>query len=145
MGNNSNVNIVEREVLNHILPWIKEKEIIAINGPRQAGKTTLINKIKENLPADSVVYISFENNQSLSSFITSPKEFVLAYLQNKNKVYFLFDEFQYVKNGGKILKELFDSFPQVKFIITGSASLAIREIASALVGRIIYINLYEFI
>jgi len=144
MSNNSNVNIVEREVFNHILPWIKEKEIIAINGPRQAGKTTLINKIKESLPADSVVYISFENNQSLSSFITSPKEFVLAYLQNKNKVYFLFDEFQYVKNGGKILKELFDSFPQAKFIITGSASLAIREIASALVGRIIYINLYPF-
>ncbi|NCO98574.1 AAA family ATPase, partial [bacterium] len=83
MSNNSNVNIVEREVFNHILPWIKEKEIIAINGPRQAGKTTLINKIKESLPADSVVYISFENNQSLSSFITSPKEFVLAYLQNK--------------------------------------------------------------
>lgn len=144
ISNKSNINIVEREVFSRILPWIKEKEIIALNGPRQSGKTTLLNKIKENLPAEDVVYISFENNQNLTSFLTSPKEFVSAYSQKKNKVYFLFDEFQYVKNGGKILKELYDTFPQAKFIITGSASLAIREIAGALVGRIIYLNLYPF-
>lgn len=144
MSNNSNVNIVEREVFSRILPWIKEKEIIALNGPRQSGKTTILNKIKEMLPAEDTVYISFENNQNLASFITSPDEFVSAYIQSKNKVYFLFDEFQYVKNGGKILKELYDTFPQAKFIITGSASLAIREIASALVGRVIYLNLYPF-
>ncbi len=144
MSKKSNVNIVEREVFSRILPWIKEKEIIALNGPRQSGKTTLLNKIKEKLPLDNTIYISFENNQSLTSFITSPKEFISAYCQKKNKVYFLFDEFQYVKNGGKILKELYDTFPQAKFIITGSASLAIREIASALVGRIIYLNLYPF-
>lgn len=144
MSKKSNANIVEREVFSHILPWIREKEIIALNGPRQSGKTTLLNKIKEKLPVDNNIYINLENNQSLTSFITSPKEFVSAYCQNKNKVYFLFDEFQYVKNGGKILKELYDTFPQAKFIITGSASLAIREIASALVGRIIYLNLYPF-
>jgi len=144
MSNNSKVDIVEREVFSRILPWIEEKEIIALNGPRQSGKTTLLNKIKEKLPVDDTVYISFENNQNLASFTTSPEEFVSAYCQKKNKVYFLFDEFQYVKNGGKILKELYDTFPQAKFIITGSASLAIREIASALVGRIIYLNLYPF-
>jgi len=144
MSNNSKVDIVKREVFSRILPWIEEKEIIALNGPRQSGKTTLLNKIKEKLPVDDTVYISFENNQNLASFTTSPEEFVSAYCQKKNKVYFLFDEFQYVKNGGKILKELYDTFPQAKFIITGSASLAIREIASALVGRIIYLNLYPF-
>ncbi len=144
MSKKSNVNGVEREVFSRILPWIKEKEIIALNGPRQSGKTTLLNKIRERLPLQSTIYITFENNQSLTSFITSPKEFISAHCQNKNKVYFLFDEFQYVKNGGKILKELYDTFPQAKFIITGSASLAISEIASALVGRIIYLNLYPF-
>lgn len=144
MSNNSSINIVDREVFSHILPWIKEKEIIALNGPRQSGKTTILNKVKEILPAGDTVYISFENNQNLASFTTSPEEFVSAYCQKKNRVYFLFDEFQYVKNGGKILKELYDTFPQAKFIITGSASLSIREIASALVGRVIYQNLYPF-
>lgn len=144
MSNNSSINIVDREVFSHILPWIKEKEIIALNGPRQSGKTTILNKVKETLPAGDTVYISFENNQNLASFTTSPEEFVSAYCQKKNRVYFLFDEFQYVKNGGKILKELYDTFPQAKFIITGSASLSIREIASALVGRVIYQNLYPF-
>lgn len=144
MSNNSNVNIVEREVFSRILPWIKEKEIIALNGPRQSGKTTILNKIKEILSSDDIVYISFENNQNLASFITAPNDYISAYCQRKNKVYFLFDEFQYVKNGGKILKELYDTFPQAKFIITGSASLAIREIAGALVGRIIYLDLYPF-
>lgn len=144
MSNNSNVNIVEREVFSRILPWIKEKEIIALNEPRQSGKTTILNKIKEILPSDDIVYISFENNQNLASFITAPNDYISAYCQRKNKVYFLFDEFQYVKNGGKILKELYDTFPQAKFIITGSVSLAIREIAGALVGRIIYLDLYPF-
>jgi Predicted ATPase (AAA+ superfamily) len=136
-------NLIPRQILPKIFSWLSEKEIIVINGPRQAGKTTLLFQIKEKLKKEKVVYVNFEDSFQLEAFLKSPKDFVSLQLAKNKKTYFLFDEFQYVKNGGKILKLLFDQFfEKAKFIITGSSSLQIKEIASYLVGRAIFFYLY---
>jgi predicted AAA+ superfamily ATPase len=140
----SKENLVGREIFPQIIRWLKEKEIIIINGSRQVGKTTLLFLIKELLAKEKVVYVNFEDINELENFITSPKDYVSSQLAEKRKTYFLFDEFQYVNRAGKTLKLLYDSFPQVKFIVTGSSSLKIREIASFLVGRAIFFTLYPF-
>lgn len=144
MKKSNNKKIIEREIFPKIARWLKEKEIIVINGARQTGKTTLLFEIKKLLTAEKVVYVNFEEIEILEDFLRAPKEFVSLQLAKNKKTYFLFDEFQYVKNAGKILKILYDSFPQAKFIVTGSSSLKIRQIASYLVGRAIFFNLYPF-
>jgi uncharacterized protein len=132
-------NLIPRQILPKVSSWLFEKEIIVINGPRQAGKTTLLFQIKEKLKKEKVVYVNFEDSFQLEAFLKSPKDFVSLQLAQNKKTYFLFDEFQYVKNAGKILKLLFDQFfEKAKFIITGSSSLQIKEIASYLVGRAIF-------
>jgi len=143
MGKKSNTNFVKREIYSQILSWLKEPEIVAIAGPRQAGKTTILKKLQKEIKKP-VVYLSFENTSSLQDFSKAPLEFVTRHLKKAQKTYFLFDEFQYVKKGGKILKLLYDKFPQAKFIITGSSSLKIKKIASFLVGRVIFFQLYPF-
>lgn len=142
MSKESNTDFIERELYPQILDWLKEREIVAVAGPRQAGKTTLLLRLKEHLQNQNAVLLNFEDSEILKSFSRSPREFIELYAKKGEKSYFLLDEFQYVKNAGKILKLLFDEYPKIKFIITGSSSLKIRQIASFLVGRVVFFYLY---
>jgi len=139
----SNTKFVKRQIYSQISGWLDEPEIIAISGPRQAGKTTLLKQLQDDLKQKSF-YFNFEKTSVLESFIDSPEDFIKIHLKNKSKAVFLFDEFQYVPQAGKKLKLLYDQFKQIKFVITGSASLKIKEIASFLVGRIVFFHLYPF-
>lgn len=133
---------IERKIYQKVKTWLFESEIIAISGPRQSGKTTLLKKLAQELVGEAVCFVNFEETASLENFLASPQTFVKVYFQGHKRTFFLFDEYQYVEGGGKILKLLYDSFPQAKFIITGSSSLKIKELASFLVGRVVFFNLY---
>ena len=52
-----------RKLENTILRYLSKREIIAIIGPRQSGKTTLLQKIQSELP--SSIFISFEDRDDL--------------------------------------------------------------------------------
>jgi len=144
---------LERKLTKELEKWLKRKEIIAIKGPRQGGKTTLLKILKEHLITKMkilprhLVYVTFEDRDILEAFSNDPKEYVRSYLakEPKAKFYFLIDEFQYLKDGGQKLKLLYDSYENIKFIITGSSSLEITEhTAKYLVGRVFSFYLYQF-
>ncbi len=144
MSKNGQV-FIEREVYPQLLAWLREPEILALTGPRQSGKTTLLRALASYLEeeeGEKVVFIDFEDTNQLENFLLAPEKFIELHIREREKVYFLFDEFRYVEDGGKILKLLHDRFSQVKFIITGSSSLQIREIASFLVGRAVFFHLF---
>jgi len=139
---------IERDVESTIESWLKEREIIAIRGPRQSGKTTLLKRLRtkllhKNVDKERVHFISFEDDITRLKFEENPKEFIQFYLDSE-KHYFLFDEVQYVNNIGKTLKLLFDTFENIKIIITGSSSFDLTNLGSYLVGRVIFFNLYPF-
>lgn len=143
------MNYIERELEEYIEKWLDSREIIAIRGPRQSGKTTLLLRIKDMLKTKNtdekrIHYISLEDDLTRLKFEEDPKEFIEAHLTSKGKHYFLLDEVQYVKDVGKKLKLVFDSFGNTKLIITGSSSFDLTNLGSYLVGRIIFFNLYPF-
>ncbi len=115
-------------------------EIIAIVGPRQCGKTTLMHHIAGKLSSQEVSITDFEDRDELNLFTHDIKAF--AELHVKDQDYLFIDEFQYAPDGGKNLKYLYDHFP-VKILITGSSSteLSLQGIRH-LVGRIFVYNLY---
>lgn len=140
---------IPRDIEGKVIEWIDEREILAIRGPRQSGKTTLLKRIQEYLKSkgideNKICYISFEDDLTRLKFEENPKEFIDSYLVSKKKHYFLFDEVQYVNNTGKKLKLIFDSYDNVKLIITGSSSFDLLNLGSLLVGRIIFFELYPF-
>jgi len=144
---------LKRTLTEELEKWMERKEIIAIKGPRQAGKTTLLKILKEylitqkNISPSSIIYITFEDRDILDAFSKDPKEFIGSYLAKEpdSKFYFLIDEFQYLEDGGQKLKLLYDTYENVKFIITGSSSLEITEhTAKYLVGRVFSFYLYQF-
>lgn len=132
---------IKRKLECTILRYLKAKEIIAITGPRQSGKTTLLKNIQNNLKRS--IYLTFENIKDLNLFDQDIDSFSKKYL-NAYKYIFI-DEFQYAKNGGKRLKYLYDVFPNNKLIISGSSAidLTIKAI-KFLVGRVFVFNLFPF-
>ncbi len=145
--------IVERDLTAKILSWMDRPEFIAIKGPRQAGKTTLLNilrgeLIKQGVDDSDIEILNFENRSLVEQFQGNPVEFVKSYFQGSSdqRQYLFLDEYQYVKFGGQKLKLVYDALsPQIKIIITGSSSLELtQKTAEFLVGRLLTANLYPF-
>jgi len=135
-------NYIPRILENRINAYTASPEIIAIIGPRQCGKTTLLHHIAANLELTKTSIIDFEDRDELNLFTHDIKAFAELHVRGQD---FLFiDEFQYATGGGKNLKYIYDHFP-VKIFITGSSSteLSVQSI-QYLVGRIFVFNLYPF-
>lgn len=140
-------NFVERDIGKGIIKWLYSKEILVVRGPRQSGKTTLLNKIMETLKRKDkkVHFISFEDDLEREKFEKNPKGYIEYYMgEDKGKHFFLLDEVQYIKTAGKLLKLIYDSVENIKIIITGSSTLDINEVGSCLVGRVLFFELYPF-
>jgi predicted AAA+ superfamily ATPase len=134
-----------RDILTNLIRWLDRKEAYAIKGPRQSGKTTLLRLLEKNLSGKKVVFLNFEDPDVLEAFEANPKEYVKSYLAGADRHYFLMDEYHYVKNCGKTLKLLYDSFENAKFIVTGSSSLELcGAMAKYLVGRVFFFELFPF-
>ncbi|MDI6794623.1 MAG: ATP-binding protein [bacterium] len=141
-----------RNLLEQLKKWISRKEIYAIKGPRQSGKTTLLRILKDYLigekgvSLENIVFLTLEDREVLEKFSRNPKEFVRSLVMHKQneQFYFLIDEFQYLQDGGQKLKLIYDLFENIKFIITGSSSLELTgKTAKFLVGRMFSFYLYQ--
>ena len=131
---------IKRRIEYQIKESLKAKEIIAIVGPRQCGKTTLLKHIASEL--DSVTFISFDDMKVLQMFDQDIESFIEIYV--KNNKYLFIDEFQYAKEGGKKLKYIYDS-NEIKMFISGSSAIDLTiHAVKYLVGRVFIYNLYQF-
>lgn len=139
--------IFPRDIESNLLKWIDRPETYAIKGPRQSGKTTLLKILADSLAKKQIgtVFLNFEDPDVLEAFEINPQEYVKSFLMSKGKQCFLMDEYQYVKDSGKKLKLLYDTFENAKFIVTGSSSLELAgAMAKFLVGRVFFFELLPF-
>jgi len=142
----------EREILEQLKKWMGRKEIYIIKGPRQAGKTTILLILRDwliktkKVNPKNIIFITFEDRENLEKFSLDPEAFIRSFILNeRQKHYFLLDEFHYVEDGGKKLKLLYDTIENVKFIVTGSSSLELTSATSKyLVGRMFSFYLFPF-
>lgn len=144
---------LNRYLLEELKKWIDRREIFAIKGPRQSGKTTLLKMFRQwlldekNVKSENIVFITFEDRDIVQRFHLDPQGYVKSFIGNRisERFYFFIDEFQYLENGGQMLKLLYDIFENVKFIITGSSSLELTgKTAKFLVGRVFSFYLWQF-
>ena len=129
-----------RDLEGQIRKYMRVKEIIAVVGPRQCGKTTMLNNLLKNLK--KVNNISFDNVKQLKLFEEDIDSFIELHVKGYN--YLFIDEVQYSKDSGKKLKYIYDS-QRIKIIISGSsaADLSIHSL-KYLVGRIFIFKLFPF-
>ncbi len=98
-------------------------------GPRRVGKTVMIKQIirdaiQEGMEAQNVLYASIDtplySNISLAHFLS-----FLPAAEAGEKCLVVYDEIQYLKDWQIHLKDLVDTYPNVKFIASGSAAAAL--------------------
>ena len=67
---------VVRNLLKNILFSLKTHPVVFVNGPRQAGKSTLVQFLaRKEYPAD---YISFDNATQMAAAAMSPESFLIG-------------------------------------------------------------------
>jgi len=130
----------KRELEKKIEPYLKSPEIIAIFGPRQVGKTTLLKELYNHV--SNPVFLTFEDIELKVLFEEDIKSFIALYIEPYDHIFI--DEFQYAKTGGKHLKYIYDTTNK-KIFISGSSAMELSiNAVKYLAGRIFVFNLYAF-
>lgn len=115
------------------------RKVITILGPRQVGKSTLLEEVSKLGARVRTLNCDNEDDRRLLIDRTSTE---LKSLVGQHD-YFLIDEAQRVKNIGLTLKMIGDLHLGTHVIVTGSSSLDLaNEINEPATGRIIEYNLY---
>lgn len=115
-----------------------ESRMIGIIGARGVGKTTMILQyIKENLNSKKALYVSADD-----MYFGENRLFDLAEDFYKNAGEYLFiDEIHKYSDWSRELKNIYDSFPAMKVIFTGSSVLDILKGSNDLSRRAIIYKL----
>jgi uncharacterized protein len=134
-----------RKLSENILFSLKNHPVVFLNGPRQAGKSTLVQALsRKNFPAE---YVTFDNATQMAAAASSPESFLKA---RKGAV--ILDEVQIVPDIFRALKLVVDDIrlrdkknSNGRFLLTGSANImALPKLSDTLVGRMSVKTLYPF-
>jgi len=130
----------KRDLELKIEKYLESPEIIAVFGPRQVGKTTLLKEIYGKV--SNPLFLTFEEIEVKVLFEEDIKSFIALYIDPYEHIFI--DEFQYAKMGGKHLKYIYDTSDK-KIFISGSSAMELSINAiKYLAGRIFVFNLYSF-
>lgn len=135
--------MISRRIEINVLDALKGFPVVYVNGPRQSGKSTLVQKLaSKEWPAS---YVTFDEATMLGAAEANPEIFLRAY-----KGRLILDEVQMVPNLFRVLKLLVDEArledkisAYGRFLLTGSANImALPQLSDALVGRMHILTLY---
>lgn len=129
---------VEREATPEFASAARANSIVAVVGPRQAGKTTFLKELSEKSGAS---YLFFDDPDVREMFDEDIKKFENQYLQGDRLA--VLDEVQYGKDPGRKLKYLADAGKKL-WITSSSETILSKEVLSWLVGRVAIIRMYPF-
>lgn len=125
---------------------LEKRQIIVIYGLRRVGKSTLMYQliqhlIEKGVPASHLLYFSFDKKVGKIKEIMDAYSKITEVDYTKERIFVFLDEIYKLKDWYKELKILYDALPNIKFIVSGSASLKIEAQArSYLTGRAFYVE-----
>ena len=132
-------NLIRNTSLEHVRDFYNDIEwedrLIGIKGPRGVGKTTLmIQRMKLAFPnSEEVRYISLDNiwfsTHSLMDYVYS------AYKEGVTHIFI--DEIHHLNRWEQYLKNIYDSYPTIHIVFTGSSLLEIDHAIADLSRRLL--------
>ena len=117
--------------LYHRIDW--NQRLLGIKGARGVGKTTiLLQRLQSlNLPTETAIYLSMDN--VFLSGMDVP-ELLDDYYKRGGRMLFL-DEVHKYKGWSALLKHLYDAYPDLKLVFTGSSVIDIARREADLTRR----------
>lgn len=124
-------NMITRTITQNLVADCDNKKAIVVIGPRQVGKTTLIQKIVEG---KKTLFLNGDDPQTRLQLATANFQFLLQLVMDYETI--VIDEAQRIENIGLTIKMLVDAKLNKQFILTGSSSLDLgNQINEPLTGR----------
>lgn len=143
--------IQRKAYLDRIIPLIDKNLIKVLTGVRRAGKTVLLQQIKEYLlengrDGGQIIYINFESksNAHLKDSNALYRYLIGAAGNITGKVYILLDEIQTVSGWEEVTSSLLVDIDCDIYITGSNSKLLSGELATLIAGRHIQIHVYPF-
>jgi len=125
--------MIERLLKEQINKKLWRGKVIIIVGPRQVGKTTLLQMLTKD--SDRRVLVWNCDEPDVRRKLTEPSSTALG-AETSEADLILIDEAQRVQNIGITLKLLVDNFPDKQVVVTGSSAIELsNSINEPLTGR----------
>ena len=128
--------MIGRDAKDALLRLSKGFPVVAVTGPRQSGKTTLVRSVFCDKP-----YVSLEDLDTRNFAENDPRAFLAAYSDGA-----IFDEVQRCPDLFSYLQTVVDNNPQMGcYVLTGSQQFGLlSNITQSLAGRVGVVQLLPF-
>ena len=114
--------MIKRILEEKIAQKLDKGKAILVIGPRQVGKTTLINSILENRE-----HLFLDGDDStVRNLLTDPNTEELKSIIGNHTTLFI-DEAQRIENIGLTLKIITDQFKKVQLLVSGSSAFELNN------------------
>lgn len=136
--------LYKRIIADKLIRVIDLEEIIVLHGARQVGKTSIMLWLQNYLAKKkkNIYYIDLEDSRYKKILDTGVDEFINHLKEEGHspqpgaKVFVFIDEIQYLDNPSEFLKLIIDHHKNIKLIVSGSSSFAIKsKFKDTLAGR----------
>jgi len=144
---NYNFKLEHRDLFLSLDKFLIRKEIIFFTGVRRSGKTSsmfhLISNLLKKTSPKNILYLNMDDellsNSKLDDIYETYKELTFDI---KGKKYLFLDEIQNIEGWERWVKKMYDSFENIKFIISGSKSNILKKRSTLLTGRMLELEIY---
>ncbi|MBD5261828.1 MAG: ATP-binding protein [Bacteroides sp.] len=135
--------MIKRNIEAKIIRDFRRNKIITLLGPRQVGKTTLLEQIIEEAGNKKIMTLNCDDDDD-RMLLQDKSSTELKNLIGNNDIVMI-DEAQRVENIGLTLKKIGDLKTKSNIMVTGSSSLNLGDkINEPATGRLIEYNLFPF-
>ncbi len=118
----SAISLDYKRPLYHRINW--DNRLIGIRGPKGVGKSTLIlQHIKESFPdRNKVLYVSLDNIWFTANGLTE----LVEYHYTHGGSHIFLDEVHRYKGWQQVIKNIYDDYPDLYIVYTGSSILRVK-------------------
>ncbi len=148
----SQTTILKRDLIDEIQKYLRSDDIIVLHGARQVGKTSILHYLEDQLnkQGENTYFIDLEDSRFVNILDSGVGDFIKHLreegkaLHPQKKVFVFIDEIQYLANPSSFLKLVADHHKNIKLIVSGSSSFAIKsKFKDSLVGRTINFEVFN--
>lgn len=136
------MSYIRRLITDRFKNALFKGKALIIYGPRQSGKTTFVNKLKEKFSQFN--YINCDIPENAAQLTPRTPERLKEFIGTTNLV--VLDEAQKITDIGTTLKILIDRYPDLQVVATGSSSFDLaNRVVEPLTGRHFDFLLFPFL
>lgn len=127
--------IINRTIYKRLKDQLQKGSVVVLYGPRQVGKTFLLNLLKEDLKSEEkILFLDGESRVVQERMSVQVPEQLKNYIGDVSLL--IIDEAQRIPNVGINLKLIVDHFPDIKIVASGSSSFSLaQKVGEPLTGR----------